>query len=162
MSFRWLQAWTALTIAVAGCDRSPPPAATQPSAAVTAEPSVAAPAEPSAVLTAQPAPHPSAPLTLPPKLAGPVEADDDPKVRADAVGICAQISNGRHSAFGAMAVFTKRWRQLTWLYERGDREGTCKIAELIRAAHQRDPDGPCTDRLVRSFEAHCKHPVESP
>lgn len=97
---------------------------------------------------------PRRPLELPPRLRGPVEPDDHPKVQADTAGICAQLSAGRHSAFGAMAVFTKRWLQLSWLYEQGDADGVCQIAQLVRAA-AKYPDGSCTAAHVERFDNHC-------
>ena len=66
------------------------------------------------------------------------------------------MTAGRHNAFGAMAVFTNRRRQLSWLYQRGDRDGTCKIAELVRAA-AKYPNGSCTAVHIRQVQDVCEN-----
>jgi hypothetical protein len=143
----------AIAAALLGC-KSAPEVTREPASANPVSSSPATPL-PSGSRLAEAPTRP--PLTLPPKIQGIPEPDDDPRVENDTAAICAQLSSKhRYSAFNQMATFTRRWGQLSWLYANGDRDAACQIAELVKraAAH---PESPCKESHVRRFEDSCRY-----
>lgn len=92
---------------------------------------------------------------MPAALQGSLEPDDDPRVLADAAGVCNQMRNGRYGAFDQMATFTRRWHALSFLYARGDRQAACEIASLMRRVAEK-PGSPCEPDQVDQFVIDCR------
>jgi hypothetical protein len=64
------------------------------------------------------------------------------------------MARQRFSSFGQMAILTRRWSRVMWLFSQGDQGAACEIERLVRDA-ARHPGSDCP-RFVDRFAGACK------